>query len=329
MIVPEAAWKLDGISPRAYQHPADRAATAALHKVPYLDDVVRKLIALGYERALRSASLGASVRLGEDQLPGIWALHRQVFNTLDIEEVPDLYLTQFPLANAYAIGVQNPIVVLNSELVHLLDDEGRRVVLAHEAAHVQSDHMLYGTALLILMRLGSSVRIPLLAGLPLLAIRMALLEWSRSAELSCDRAAALVTRDPLAVCRALMTLSAGAAADQLNLDAFLNQGMDYKEGGKGLEKMTRLLQDLNVTHPLPVRRVHQLLEWVREGDYDRMVRGDYMRRGEEPAAREEAEAAGAYYGDRVAGAIQSAGTSMGEVGQQLGDWLKKVSERTA
>ena len=325
MSVPEAAWKLDRISPRAYQHPADRAATAALQKVPYLDDVVRKLIALGYERALRSASLGASVRLGEEQLPGIWALHRQVFNALDIEDVPDLYLTQFPLANAYAIGVENPIVVLNSELVHLLDDEGRRVVLAHEAAHVHSDHMLYGTALLILSRLGTSVRIPLLAGLPLLAIRLALLEWSRAAELSCDRATALVTRDPLAVCRALMTLAAGAAADELNLDAFVKQSMEYKEGGTGLERLTRLLQDLNVTHPLPVRRVHTLLEWVREGDYDRMVRGDYMRRGEEPAAREEAEAATAFYGDRVASAIQQAGTSIGEVGQQLGDWLKRVS----
>lgn len=60
------AWKLEGISPRAYQHPADRAATAALQKVPYLDAVVRKLIGLGYERALRAFSAGASVRLGQD-----------------------------------------------------------------------------------------------------------------------------------------------------------------------------------------------------------------------------------------------------------------------
>src|SRR5687768_1614766 len=85
----ESAWKLDGISPRAYQHPADRAATAALARVPYLDQVVRKLVALGYERALRAASLGSAVRLGQDQLPGIWVLHRQVFNTLDMERVPD------------------------------------------------------------------------------------------------------------------------------------------------------------------------------------------------------------------------------------------------
>ena len=63
----------------------------------------------------------------------------------------------------------NPIVVLNSELVTLLDADELRTVLAHEAAHVHSDHVLYRTALLILLRL--SANLPILAGLPLLAIR--------------------------------------------------------------------------------------------------------------------------------------------------------------
>ena len=318
------AWKLEGISPRAYQHPADRAATAALAKVPYLDEVVRRLIALGYERALRTVALGSAVKIGEHQLPGIWVLQRQVYNTLDMERVPDLYITQYPFANAFAIGTDKPIVVVNSELVRLLGDDGRRVVLAHEAAHVHSDHVLYQEALLILLRLGSSVRLPILAGLPLLAIQMALLEWSRAAELSCDRAAALVTRDPQEVCRALMVMSAGEAADDLNLDAFIAQGMEYSEGGSGLERITKLLQDLRLTHPMPVRRVQMLLDWVREGDYDRMVRGDYLRTGEEPSAREEAEATIPYYTDRIGGAIQAAGSSVAEVGQQLGDWLKRT-----
>jgi Zn-dependent protease with chaperone function len=324
MSQPELAWRLDGISSRAYQHPADRAATAALAKVPYLDEVVRKLVALGYERALRAVSLGSAVRLGQDQLPAIWVLHRQVFNTLDMERVPDLYLSQFPLANAFTLGTDKPIVVLNSELVRILDEEGRRVVLAHEAAHVQSDHVLYRTALLILLRLGGSVRLPILAGLPLFAIQLALLEWYRATELSCDRAASLVTRDPQAVCRALMVIAAGEAAGDLNLDAFIAQSMDYSERGTGVERLTRLLQDMRVTHPMPVRRVRMLLDWVHEGDYDLMVRGEYLRRGEEPSAREEADAAGAFYGDRISAAFQTAGTSISEVGQQLGEWLKKT-----
>ena len=278
-------------------------------------------MALGYERALRAASLGSAVRLGQEQLPAIWVLHRQVFHALDMEEVPDLYLTQFPLANAYTIGTDKPIVLVNSELVRLLDDEGRRVVLAHEAAHVHSDHVLYRTALLILLRIRAAL--PILAGLPLLAIRLALLEWARATELSCDRAAALVTRDPQAVCRALMVIAAGEEAEDLNLDAFISQGADYEEGGTGIDRLTKLLQDLNVTHPLPVRRVRMLLDWVHEGDYDRMVRGDYMRRGEEASAREEGEAAGVHYSKRISDAFQQAGSSISEVGQQLRDWLQR------
>src|ERR1700741_861990 len=289
MSVPAETWQLKGISPRAYQHPADRAATAALAKVPYLDQVVRTLVALGYERALRAASLGASVKLRQDQLPHVWVLHRQVFNTLDLDDVPDLYLTQYPIANAFTFGSDRPVVVLNSELVRLLDDPGRRVVLAHEAAHVHSDHVLYQTALVILMRLGSSARLPVLAGLPLMAIQLALVEWFRAAELSCDRAAAVVTRDPQEVCRALMHIAAGEEAAQLNLDAFIAQGMEYEEGGGGVERRTKMVQDLRARHPLPVRRVRILLDWVREGGYDAIVsRGEYVRRGEEPSVSEEA-----------------------------------------
>jgi Zn-dependent protease with chaperone function len=226
MSVPDTSYKLEGISPRALQHPADRAATAALHQVPYLDQVVKKLIQLGYESALRQAFLGSSVRLGQEQLPHIWVLEREVFNVLDLPEVPDLYLTQMPIANAFTIGAGEPMIVLNSELVRLLDAEGLRAVIAHEATHVLAEHVLYGTVLQILLRL--SARLPLLAGLPLMAVRAALLEWSRAAELTCDRGAAVVTRQPMAVCNSLLALAGGEAIDQLNLDAFIAQGLDYR-----------------------------------------------------------------------------------------------------
>jgi len=224
-----------------------------------LDQVVRKLIDLGYERALRTAYLGNSVRLGPRQLPEMWNLHNQVYRTLDLEDIPDLYVTQFPMANAHTIGAGRPIVVANSELVRLLGPVEQRAVLAHEAAHVLADHVLYFTALDILMRLGAAVRLPVFAGLPLVAVRSALLEWSRAAELSCDRAAALVTRDPMAVCRTLMVLAAGAAADELDLDQFLAQAHEFDSDGSPFGRFTRMFMELHVTHPLPVRRAQQLL----------------------------------------------------------------------
>src|SRR3954453_11392358 len=258
MAVPDTTYQLKGISPRAFQHPADRAATAALHQVPYLDQVIKKLIQLGYERALRQAYLGSSVRLGQQQLPHIWVLEREVFNVLDMPEVPDLYITQMPIANAFTVGAGEPIIVLNSELVDLLDTDGLRAGIAHEAQPVLAEHVLSGTALQIL--LGFAARLPLLAGLPLMAVRAALLEWSRAAELTCDRGAAVVTRQPMAVANSLMALAGGQAADDLNLDAFIAQGLDYREKGSGLEKLTRLLLDMNITHPMPVRRIHELLK---------------------------------------------------------------------
>jgi Zn-dependent protease with chaperone function len=323
MTLPVDGFQLKAISPRAFEHPADRAATAALRSIPGLDQVVRKLIELGYERALRAAYLGSSVRLGPAQLPETWNLHNQVFRTLDLDDVPELYITQFPMANAQTIGAGRPIVVVNSELVQLLGIEERRAVLAHEAAHVLADHVLYFTALNILLQMGTSVRLPIVAGLPLMAVRTALLEWSRAAELSCDRAAALVVRDPEVVCRTHMILAAGQAADELDLGQFMAQAQEYDNGGAGFERLSRRLIDLNVTHPLPVRRAQELMRWVRSGEYDRIVDGEYVRRGEEAGARAEAGDAAAHYADRFRSAFKDAGDVLGSASEQLADWMRK------
>ena len=318
---PAEAYRLPGISPKAYEHPADRAATAALASIPMLDYVVRKLIEFGYERALRQTYLGASVRLGTDQLPAIWTRYQHVLSVLDMPEEYDLYLTAEPIANAMAVGAGKPILVLNSGTVQLLDDDQLEAVIAHEVGHILSDHVLYRTALQILLRLGSQ-RLPMVAGMPLMAVQHALLEWSRATELTCDRVAAIVTRDPRAVCKMLMTMSAGAKADHLNLDAFMRQAMEYTESGEGLDRMQRLLTDLRLDHALPVKRVAELLAWVREGDYDRIVGGEYMRRGEERPAREEAGAAASHYGERFRDLFKDAGEQVNDAGQRLGDWLR-------
>jgi Zn-dependent protease with chaperone function len=331
MTLPVEGYQLKGISSKAYEHPADRAATASLQSIPYLDRVVRKLIELGYERALRQAALGMSVRLGEEQLPKIWRLQERAYRTLDLEPVPDLYLTQVPFGNplaaavpnAFAIGAGQPIVVVQAGLVELLNEEQLYAVLAHEAGHVLSDHVLYGTALAIILRLSKLPGIPL----PLMPLRAALMEWYRSAELSCDRAAALVTRDPLTVCRVLMVLAAGGQAKRLDLDVFMKQSQEYREGGKGLERLSRMLLDLNVTHPMPVRRIHELMAWVASGEYDRIVAGSYVRRDEPVRPRAEAGDAVSHYAERFKNVFRDAGESINDVGQQVSDWLRGNGQR--
>jgi Zn-dependent protease with chaperone function len=320
MSVPVAGYQLKGISSKAYEHPADRAATAALKSIPQLDTVIRKLIEYGYERALRRGVLGSAVRLGEDQLPDVWHAHMRAYRTLDLEPVPQLYLTQFPIANALTMGAGQPIVVVNSELIQLLDVEQLRAVFGHEAGHVLSDHVLYRTALVILLQLSRVPGIPV----PLFPLRTVLMEWFRAAELSCDRAAALVTRDPLTVCRTLMVVAAGAEAKNLDLDVFMKQGQDYREKVSPFDRFSRLLADLNLTHPMSVQRVHELMAWVRSGDYDRIVGGSYVTRDEPPQPREEASDAAAHYAERLRETFRDLGDSINEAGQQLSEWLRKA-----
>jgi Zn-dependent protease with chaperone function len=323
--IPVEGYQLKGISSRAYEHPADRAATAALKAIPYLDTVVQKVIEFGYERALRRGVLGSAVRLGEDQLPAVYAAHARAYATLDLEPVPDLYLTQYPIANALTFGAGKPVVVVNSELVQLLDPEQLRGVFAHEAGHVLSEHVLYRTALVILLRLTSLPGVPL----PLFPLKAALLEWFRAAELSCDRAAALVIRDPLDVCRLLMVIAAGAEATNLDLDVFMKQGQDYREQASPFDRFSRLLIDLNLTHPMSVQRVHELMEWVKAGDYDRIVSGTYIKRDEPQSPRAEAGDAVSHYAERFRQTFHDLGESLGDAGQQVSDWLRKTRDGDA
>ena len=319
MSLPAEGYQLKGISSKAYEHPADRAATAALKAIPYVDSTVRRIIEFGYERALRRGVLGSAVRLGENQLAHVYRAHERAFVTLDMESVPELYITQFPIANASTIGSAQPIVVVNSELIQLLDVEQLRAVFAHEAAHVLSDHVLYHTALVILMRLSILPGIPV----PLFPLRTALMEWFRASELSCDRAAALVTRDPLAVCRTLMVLAAGAEAPNLDLDVFMAQGRDYREKASPFDRLSRLLSDMSLTHPMSVQRVHELIEWVHSGAYDRIVDGEYQRRDEPTSVRAEASEAVTHYSERLRETFKDLSDSVEDAARQLSDWLRK------
>jgi Zn-dependent protease with chaperone function len=329
-MLPENVEPYPRISSKAYEHPADRAATAALKAVPMLDTVVRKLIEWGYERALRQAFLGNAVRVGENQLPELWASHTGVCKILDMPEVYDLYVTWGVMGGAQAIGAGKPMVVMGSGLLKNLGPGEQRVILAHEVGHILSDHMLYMTALNILVAVPLSMPFPV--GLPLRAVRTVLLEWYRAAELSSDRAAALAVRDPKIVCRALMVMGAGMPADQLNLDAFMTQALEYEQWDDPSDRVRRFFAEIGRTHPYAVRRVSEVLKWVQSGEYDRIQRGEYRTRDQEFNVREEAGDAVEFYAERFRAIfremgenITTLGNQMGGAAEQVADWIRSRS----
>jgi Zn-dependent protease with chaperone function len=273
----------------SWEHPADRAALQTLRAVPGFDEVVRRLVAfLGGERGIRLLFQGNAVRAGPQQFPIVHGLHVEVAATFDWPALPELYVTQTPVFNAGAYGVDQPFIVLHSAALELLNEEEIRTLLAHEMGHVVSGHSLYRTIAEILLQvsLGS---LPFLTGIALLPIRLAILEWSRKAELSSDRAGLLGSQNILASQQLFMKM-AGAyrgalEAGQMALDPFIAQANEYVATNEGLDFVYKLVNTLALTHPMHTVRAAELQKWIASGDYERILRGEYVRRGPEAKER--------------------------------------------
>ena len=317
----EFATNYPGISAQGFAHPADRAATAALHTVPGLDKVVKWVSEHGYERKVRQLLLGNAVRIGDDQLPDVWALQRRCATVLDLERCPKLYVTQEPVGNGLTIGTNEPVTLVSSGLVGSYSEDELAAVLAHEMGHVLADHVgLLTTLVLVQQILSGVIRAVPLAGLPLMAIYLALLEWSRAAELTADRASAIVTGEPLVLCRTLMRMAGGPVKD-LDLDAFIGQATEYEGEADSFSRYSRFFSEITTTHPFPVRRVRELISWVSAGELDRIRSGSYVRRGQEPPASAEFDAAFQHYRARFATMVERAGDGISSVFDRVTTWL--------
>ena len=112
--------------------------------------MVKRLTDLGHERRTRQIVKGNAVRLGEQQVPDVWARYVECVSILDLHEVPDLYVINDPEVNAMAIGAKTPIVVVNSSLIGSYTAAETQAVLGHEVGHVLSEHTYYTTALVLL-----------------------------------------------------------------------------------------------------------------------------------------------------------------------------------
>ena len=256
-----------GISTRAWEHPADRAALQSLRRVPGFDLIVRKIYSLTSERPLRVITQGSAIEVGPKQYAQVNAIYEDVLKTFDAPKRYDLFVSQNPVINAGAVGLDDPFMVLNSATVNQLEEAQLRSVIGHELAHIMSGHVLYKTMLRLMLRAGIVFfRMPL-TGLAMLPVLAALLEWDRKSELSADRAGLLACQDPDVVRGALLRI-AGGVGDGANVEAFREQARRFEESGSALDSVLKVLAMLRRRHPFPVQRIGEIDRWVEGGEYD-------------------------------------------------------------
>jgi Zn-dependent protease with chaperone function len=321
--------RFPGLSPRVLQHPADRAALTALGKVPGFDVALKKIIGLVGERRLHVLYLASAVKVAEDQFPELHRMYRECAEILDVHPVPELFVAQTPFVNAGAIGTDHPFIVLNSAALELLDERELRFILGHELGHILCDHVLYKTMLVLLLRM-AVVRFGLPLGwLVISALIAALGEWDRKSELSADRFGLLCVQDPEAAEGVFLKLAGGGRTSAMSRAAFLRQAEEYRAGGDALDSVYKLLNLLGQTHPFPVLRAAELGAWVRAGAYERVMSGEYDRRGTEKSASvaDAIKDSARDYADQAGASQDPVVRFLRDVGGKGGRWLKRMQAR--
>jgi Zn-dependent protease with chaperone function len=319
--------ELPNISPRAWEHPADRAALNALKQVPGLDEVVKFFLGMTGEKSIRLLHLASSVRVGPKQFSRLDSLMAEACRVLDVQERPELYVTQNPVLNAGAIGVKQPFITLNSSLIDTLDDEETLAVIAHELGHIMSGHMLYKTLLWVLLNAAAFfVRIPV-AQIVLAGVVTALKEWYRKSELSCDRAGLLVVQEPKVATTLLMKLAGGKNLDEMDIDEFKAQADEYDAGGDVMDGVYKLLNLMGQTHPFAVLRLQAIDRWAQDGEYNKILEGEYPIRsdGEYDFAQDFSDASKAYQ-EELKQSKDPLAKAMADIGDSL-EGVRQEAER--
>jgi len=271
--------KFADLDKHSYIHPLDSKALAALKTIPGIDTALKKLLEVTGESAIRVIFTASAVKVTPKQCPDLYAKLQVACTTLGVD-MPELFVQQNPVVNAFTGGVKNPVIVLHSQLIERLNDEEVLAVIAHEVGHIHAEHVLYITAAHLLEALANvaiaaapiaSLVAQILSG----TMRAALLAWARRAELSCDRAALLVTQDADVIGRTMMKLCGGTYASRVDYEQFLEQARDFQKNydAKALDRFWADIINAGLTHPFPVWRVSEILKWVEDGDYGRLING--------------------------------------------------------
>ena len=268
---------LTGLDHTAYEHPFDQKALAALEATPGLDLVGKFITKHMVERVYTVQYTGSHLRVTKDSYPKIYEYLEYACEIVDVKKVPELYIEWGYNINACTIGAENPIIVLNSGLIDLCDDDEIMFVIGHELGHIKSNHMLYHMMAQVINWV-----IDTIPGGSLVAsgLQFALYYWNRMSEFTADRAGLLCCQNQDAMITSFIKMAGlpQSEFDNIKPETFIHQARDFKMlDYEGMNKVVKFLSIADETHPWTVMRSAELLNWIDSGEYGRFVTRHYLR----------------------------------------------------
>lgn len=265
-----------GLNHKDYEHPFDKKALEALEATPGIERISKLVVKNTIERVYTIQYTGSNIKVTETNYPELLLMLHKACSILDVEQIPDLYIQWGYSINSFTTGVEKPFIVINSGAIDLCNEQELMFVLGHEVGHIKSMHLLYH-----MMAQGYNAIASLIADVTLglgklltTPIRIALYYWYRMSEFSADRAGLLCCQDKMAAINTMIKM-AGAPVTYHNrvvYESFIEQATDFKRlDYDGLNKLVKAISLTDETHPWTVMRAAELLIWIKEGHYTKII----------------------------------------------------------
>ena len=253
-------------------HPEDAKALQMLKKLKGFDDLIRWIMENGYEKTFRGENLGFMLKVSERNFPEINLLFRSVVRQVGIS-MPELYIYNDPVMNAYTYGETNTFIALSSSIVERMTIEELCSVIAHECGHILCKHTLYNTLLRTIEELGLLFEI--ISYSTLGPILIGLQYWSRKSELSADRCAAVVVGERTYQ-TAMLKLASGMAEIHGDPYQLVEQAKKYHHF-ENESWWNRIQQNCRIafnSHPQMCERAYEIDRWKNSWQYRKLYKGN-------------------------------------------------------
>jgi Zn-dependent protease with chaperone function len=273
-------------------HPYDQAARARMEAIPLLPQVTSWVSGAVSERVILQEHLSSGLRVTPRQYPRLYRRFVGLASVLDVPRLPQLFVVSGSSPNAYAMGEVDYSVGITGAALDVLTDGEVDFLLAHELGHIKCDHMRWRSVAQALVVLGAGGLTLLvqnsgggLAGTlitvggsaALLAAAIAIMEWSRKAEFSADRAGLLGCQDLEAAQSTLSKLTVGTLnyPEPIDRSEVLLQADALEEAIQEsvAARMIHYGRMLSQTHPYLPLRVRDIGLWHSVGEFGRIVDG--------------------------------------------------------
>ncbi|HLV79568.1 MAG TPA: M48 family metallopeptidase [Chthonomonadaceae bacterium] len=262
------------VEPSAFQWAQDSAAMAKLRAFAPLHALARSVSDRAGRRWVESTF--NAVRLGENQLPALYAQAVRAARLLGMPAMPDVYICGDRMWEAATYGSDSSaFVILGTALVNNFRDEDLLFLLAREMGHCRAGHALWKTVGTFLLGQQGPRKGMMDKGLVGLlnpeklvegALEVPIMAWARQAEITADRAGLLAVGDEEVARRVLLAWSLRSVPlyKQINIEAWLQQQEDSED------QMTRLAETVSSPTPFITRRLKLMAAFAQSPELAQM-----------------------------------------------------------